>query len=638
MKRKAFLLVLILLIVPCIAWADIMAECTRGCEDRDANRSVNLILRRAGDAPVTITWRSPKDPAEGDRIILFYAGNPSMQDAIPRRTPLVFRKEGNEWRASAEFSGAELGRGTFLTVVTSRPRNGSESPDGENEEVLDWRAFRLLTIDEKTKKEQGPKPGSAWSVTITPALLQAQSGHGLLPPFEGGDQRPWWSFVELEGNVTDLDLDGDFAGIPGIGIQVSTPWHTRDGEDWKQKIREKLTGVEGHKVRFGDLEWFERPDREADLGSKVTTIFLRHYYTVITMYTNASVKSFNKQEVGASHWFLNPTYFSHETSARLKHTDEPRFWASYSRREYSADKRLLAILQRQVKEQGRVPGLLGVQVDTGDGGEPTYTVGFYAQVRPWEIPGQESKTKKFRAGLVGVDVVAARGGIGGLVTQGSAGESSLEQVWCKVIRCNDQGHRLDLDKPPDGYQVTQALAFLGTHSGNLPIFQEAPTLAEKGVPELIPDAVNLPSKARFGINAKLRAGALLQEASWGHMKNVVPINTYAQFIVKLTVAMFPDTHLITNDDAILPNPAEFEAKIMVPPLTGILAWIKKHMVLAVLGAVAAIALPILIFVPGGLAILKSALDIFTKIVSVILQLVEKVLEKISDMVKGKKGK
>lgn len=42
MKRRSFLLVLILLVVPCIPWADLMVECTHGCEDCDANRSVNL--------------------------------------------------------------------------------------------------------------------------------------------------------------------------------------------------------------------------------------------------------------------------------------------------------------------------------------------------------------------------------------------------------------------------------------------------------------------------------------------------------------------------------------------------------------------------------------------------------------------
>ena len=351
------------------------------------------------------------------------------------------------------------------------------------------------------------------------------------------------------------------------------------------------------------------------------------------------MKSFDDKEVGANKWFLSPTYFSHETSARLKHTDDPRFWASYSQREYSADQRLLSMLHRHVARVGTVPGLGMVQQDDGDGGAATYTAGFYATVHPWESPAGQGNTR-VSAGFIGLDVVAARAGIGGLVTEGSAGTSSLERIWCQVIRCGTSGHALDLDKPPSGYEVTQPVASLATLSGELPMIQEPPELAEKGVPseaQGIPDALPaLPTSVRFGMSANLRSGALLQEGSWGYMKNVVPINTYAQFVVKMTVAMVPNTDMVTSDEQIMPLPVEFGTSMAVPKPTGFWAWLSEYPILWIAALTGGVAL-LLVFVPGGITVVRSIMGVVTQALQLIVDIIALLLKKLAALVHRKPG-
>lgn len=111
MRIKHFFLVLVVLLAsPVTVYADLTVDCSSGCEERGGNLSVNLILRATENKSVTLLWRSSVDPTEsGQRTILFYAGNPSVQDTIPRR-PLVFSKNGNEWQASATFTEATWAR------------------------------------------------------------------------------------------------------------------------------------------------------------------------------------------------------------------------------------------------------------------------------------------------------------------------------------------------------------------------------------------------------------------------------------------------------------------------------------------------------------------------------------------------
>jgi hypothetical protein len=624
--------------------ADLQVSCG-GCEPSGENRSLNLLLRRDRSVPITLTWSSATDPGAGKRTLLLYAGNPVQGDALQRRGELGFRSEGGAWKASADFRAEELGGGTFLAVVTSRPRGEGERADGENETIVDWRAFRLLTEEERKRKEAGPKAGSGWSVDVVPALLKAQSGHGDLPRNLGGDPAVWWSLSEAEGNTADLDLDGEDTGLPGIGVQVSSPWHSRAGEDWKAKVLEGLKGVEGHEVHFGGLEWIERPDREVTLSDS-RKLFLRSYYTVVTLHTAASVRSFDPKEVGSEvsillRPFIDPTYFSHETTARLRHPKDPRFWASYSRRELGADRRLLGMLQRQLDDGGRVPGIAGFQRDDGDGGEATYSVGFLAQVRPWDEPGSwfDPRKQRPRAGLVAVDIVAARAGVGGLATHGSgAASSALGRAWCKVVRCGASGDSIDLDRPPDGYDTTQVVASLGTLSGSVPLLQEVPRIAERDVPAagqpaaperpiLRVDPVALPEKARFAVTAHLRAGALLQKGSWGYVKNVVPIDAYAQLVVKLTVAMFPGAPMVDAGEATIPSDRELQKDILVPVWKGFWAWVMEHALGLGLSAALLAVVVVLALVPGGLGVLRAAVGVVTKLLQAVLEAVGRAIDR-----------
>jgi hypothetical protein len=598
--RPGWILLVLLAARGSAAAQDLAVRCERGCGDPGLNRSLNLLLRQDAAQPITMAWETSRDPAADGRQVILYAGNPEGQDRIPARGRLEFREQGGTWRATRDFEPAELGRGTFLTVVTARPKNAGEDPDGSNERILDWRAFRLLTVAEARARVHGPDPPNGFSISVTPALLQARTGHGNLPRSQNADATVWWSLLGSEGNTTDLDLDGDNNGIPGLGVQVSTPWETRGGQDWKSGVLDHLAGVDGHTIRFDGFEWHEAPDRTVTLDG-IGDVKLKPYYTAITLHTTASVRSFSKDEVGGA----SALSFSHETSAPLKNPDDPRFWASYSRRDYGADPRLLAMLQRQIQSQGSVPGLVGVQGIGGDGGTPTYTVGFYVAVRPWEEP---PAGRRFRAGIVGVDVVAARAGVGGLSSRGSGGAGTIGDVWCRVVRCGENNRPLDLDRPPDGYRGASATASLQTIPGNLPLIDGDPEIAEKGlVRSVLP---NLPTRARFGVSAGLRAGALMREGWFGSVKDVVPIDTYAQFVAKITVAMFPDVPVIADTDVTIPSRADLAKEITVPEPRP--SWWRRHPLAALIGGLVGLAALVAI-VPGGLTLLRSVFGLVVKL-------------------------
>ncbi|GEM_PF-5290586 len=656
-----------LILVPClsVAQAELRVGCIQGCESSGENQSVNLLLRKTESVPVVIRWTTNENPQTEGRIVTLYAGNPAMQEAIADRGKLTFTATKNgEWEATRQFAASELGRGTFLAVVTQRTKESEQDASGEDEEILDWHAFRLLTTAEQGRKEQGVPPGDSWSVSVSPGLLQASSGHGVLPPARGGDKQAWWSLAEMEGNTSNLDLDGEESGIPGLTIQVSTPWHSSATEGLKDMLREKVAGVTGHQVRFGDLEWREQPDRTVTLGAdkRLCDIDIRYYYTVVTLFTNATVKSFDEKEVGANSWFTSPTYFSHETSARLAHTDDPRFWASYSKREYSADPRMLRILQHHVKRFRTVPGLSTIQQDDGDGGGATYTAGFSATVRPWERPAGRETTRG-GAGFISLDVVAVRKGIGRLVTEGSAGTSS---AWCQVIGCGDSGHGLDLDKPPSGYQVTQPQASLATLPGNLPMIQEAAVLSDRGIlsaahkgakgtlalsERALPPAAcggaqetpdetpRFPKRVRFGVSANLRSGALLQNESWpsNHIKNIVPINTYAQFVVKMTVAMGPNAAMFTNDEMHMPVSGDMGTSSAAPKPADWWAWLTEHMWVVALAGGGLLVTSILVFVPGGITLVRSIMGVLTQALQLLVDVFALLFKKLAALVHRKPG-
>lgn len=71
--------------------------------------------------------------------------------------------------------------------------------------------------------------------------------------------------------------------------------------------------------------------------------------------------------------------------------------------------------------------------------------------------------------------------------------------------------------------------------------------------------VDLPAAGRFGLIARLRAGAILEDDWFNHVRRVVPVDSYAQFAVKLTVLMVPGTLAVNPTEAHFPGAPEFES-------------------------------------------------------------------------------
>lgn len=560
------------------AAATFTVECAQGCLPRGNEATPGVLFRADESGGITLRWRTAEDPAPRQETIRLYAGNPAHQDAIPDRGPLAFAHANGAWQATHSLAAAELGSGTLLTILV-RQRDGEEA-------ILDWRPHRLLTSAERERREAEPAPSGAWSIDVRPTALQVASGRGELPRSPGGEGLVWWSLAEAGTDTSDLDADGEHNGVPGLGVQVSSAWHAAAGQDWKAAVLERLGGVRGHEVHFEDLHWIERPDRALELGEDSARVFLRHYYTIVTLHTAASIRTFDAKDVGGGGLLSDPTYFSHETSARLKHTRDARFWASYSSREYGADRRLLRLLEKQ--SRNGIAGLGNVQTDDGDGGSAVYRVGWTARVRPWDEPGAGARR---RAGFVGVDVVAARRGYGSVVTQGSAADTALERALCQVVRCGQEGGALDLDKPPAGYDVAQPSASLGTLPGTVTLLEGKPRFVQRGVP-------NLPELTRFALAAHLRAGALIRKGHWGHARNVVPIDSYAQFVLKLTVTMPPDAAVVTSDDPILPRAKDLVIATPLPRPGGFIQWIKERLAGFASLAILVVVLLLVLFVPG----------------------------------------
>ncbi len=246
--------------------AEMRVECVQGCLFTSANQSVNLLLRSADSDAVTIRWTSTDNPQADGSIVTLYADNPVRQaEAISQRGKLIFTATGEgDWEATRQFSGAELGGGTFLAVVTQRPKDSTWEPSGSNEVILHWRAFRLLTAKSLKEKQAKVSPGSAWGVVVEPWLVRATSGTRFLPPAQGQDKPVWWSIADMEGDTSDLDLDGEASGIPGLSIQRSTVWHTtKDQHNWIDALKERLPKLMGHQIRFEDLK--PTPSKPQDL-------------------------------------------------------------------------------------------------------------------------------------------------------------------------------------------------------------------------------------------------------------------------------------------------------------------------------------------------------------------------------------
>jgi hypothetical protein len=637
---EAFVAGMTLAVVAAPAQVHVEVHCTDGCDLTEGDATVNLLMRRDPHQPLTLTWQAERRPAPAGDPLILYSGNPEVQAVLARRV-LSKEKEIESprgWAVSVDLTAAELGAGgTFLGVLTTRRGSDKDTADGFNETILDWRGFRLLTPTDLERRVRGPDAGSAWGITVTPALLQVDSGHGAFPRSGGDEKRPWLSFADLEGSHVRIDLDGEANGSPGLDIQVSTPWESGGNAPTPvDTIRGLWTGVEGHQVRFGDsLEWHENATRAVSFGD-AKPVYLKTYYTLVTIHSIAKVRRLAIADVGSDvPWYgkligVRPDYFAHETSAKLRHPPHPFFWASYSRRELGADPRLLGMLRRAVESGQPPPGLPAQVQDDGDGGESHYTVGFLVQVRPWEEAEPAAKQKKFKAGLVAVDVLAARAGVGGAVTHGSAADAGLQKVWCKVVGCGREGGQaIDLDKPPEGYRVSAPSAQLETIPGNVALETSVPRTASRGFGDpdakLRPDPILFPEKARFALSARMRAGALVQDERLDYARNVVPIDTYAQFIVRVTAAMVEDK-VVAQRDRILVSPAVLGLHITMPPgIQSFWNWVASHML--GIGLVALLAVPLaVLLVPGGPALIATVAGAVTSAARLVLAAVRRGLD------------
>ncbi|MCB9742592.1 MAG: hypothetical protein H6740_08335 [Alphaproteobacteria bacterium] len=607
----SLLLTALTLLLPSTALAQgAQAECLLGCS-AGADYSADAWMLTQEEGPITVRFRLAFDPAEQKRTIKLYAGNPRQKAALTAYGPLEFSQDGTRYFASWQFSAQELGTESFILVLVSENRFGRDP------ELLLWRPVRIVTPGELAQQTSPPDPSTRWELDLRPWVLRAQTPAGALPR-STGEETTWWSLAGQE-SWTDLDLDGETSGLPGVGVQVSQPWPADAGSgDWKRDILDRAQGVEGHTVQFEDMQWTQQPDRvvEVSPSREGLTVRLVSYYASVSLWTNAQSREITAEEAGA---LGNKTYFAHETSAKLRNPDDPRFWSGYSRRDLSADPELLELLAKQLSDGRAVPGLPDIARGSGDLGDSEFQVGFYAQLNRW-IPPADLSEVTVTPGIVAVDVVAARKGIGAPVTSGSAGQSDAQRQLAELMGGDGEARTLDLDAPPEGYFISPALAALGTRVGNVPLFQGKPRTAqrnplaglaaqfaiEQATAQAVDQAVEtaasqepaliFPGAARFVLSSTFRAGALMQEGpfmSQGKPKSMTPINGYTQYILKLTVAMEYEDRLVTSSEVLIPTKDSFSAETNIaekPPnlmervsgALGIPAWVIGLVVLGVL--------------------------------------------------------
>lgn len=588
-----------------MAQADFQVTCSKGCVDiPDRDRTLNLLLIEDSASAITLTWQKTTAPAERTDYRL-YAGNPAQTDALSDLGALDFAAADSGWSASREFSLERLGRGSFIAALIAE-RRGDES-------IAYWQAFRLQRLSQSLADAEGVPFSGNLSLEIIPEFIQVSSGHGELPKHVGGNDKVWWqipaSVVPLSVTV---DMDGDRTGVPPLTITHSAIWQS-EGNDWKQSLQEKLQGVAGHFIDFDELEFSQSADRSVDVGGETGTVHLKHYYGAITLFTTARTRDFSAQDLGKSG---SRKYFSHETTADLNQADEdPRLWSSYSRREYSADPRLLRLIAKSQKRSGSVPGLGFVQTADGDGGGATYSVAFKVRVSPWSVPASSAT---FKAGFVHIDVVASRTGFGSVDTRNELEGSGL----CKLIPCLPGETTINLNSPPDGYVVAHPVAVHGSQSGTATIFTEQPLVAARNFDPSEP-GLDFPRVARFGLASHLRAGALIQEKRGLFSRRplqVVPINSYAQYVLKYTVAMVPNTVIVASDESIIPDLDEFDTIAPVPPPPkGWLQGLIDSLGAPLVGLLALVVL--IVLAPSVLVLLRSLTKLLVAIIDSISAMV-----------------
>lgn len=538
---------------------------------------------------------------------LVLAGNPERAIALDARALLT------DGRTTIPVGAEELGGGTFLVVIR-------EQKNGKPGDIVHWQPFRVATLAEVEERLLPPQAATRFELDVRPWVLRADSPSlGELPRSQSRSTA-WWSLV-FEDSTVDLDLDGKSAGVPGVTIVTSSPWAAGDGDD-STSLKERfsdlgLTGLQGHEVRFESLEWVEQADREIEVDEGLR-LALRHYYFAVTMHTQASVQPISATNIGKAR---KKRFFAHETSADLRPPNHPVFWASYAVRDFGRDTGLLNQLGKQVKAGNFPSGLGKVDTTNGDGGAATFETGMYLQLSPW-LPGEDEGV--VQKGIVAVDVVASRPGIGIPKTRGAAGKTALGKMLSKMLTGpSNKANTLDLGAPPEGYTISETVAAVQTVPGNLPLLDDPvmrfldedqpfdvysplfPVDTKRSEATEKTRLDEFPETALVSLGAKLQAGSLIRMdavvANARRPKAMIPVDAYAQWIVKVTVAMGIDDQVFVSDEAIIVSDEDLQPEIsVVPPKPGVLDRLSALLGLGKGMMVFLIVLVVVIVLAGGI--------------------------------------
>lgn len=516
--------------------AGLEARCIRGC--LPGGDETPALLYHAEGRDIELEWTSEEDPGE----VLLLAGDPMDSEKLSERGVLTFSREDGLWRARVEVSAEELLGGTFVTALLAG--------EGRARRILHWRVWRPLTPPELARQAEAPQPWDGWELGLAPAMLRIETGGRSLPVgARAGKLDPWWA-PPTGDPWTDLDLDGASNGAPGVGVAISPVWASRaDDPGWMQEVARAL-GAGGRDVAFEDLAWTEVPARsvEAQLGQAVE---IRAYYAAVTVHTQASGRAVDRDALRGWAWRCGEACFSHETSAVLKVPDELPLWSGYSPREHTQDPELLALMQRQMDEEGGVPGLDVIRRGDGDGGATRVDLGLVAAIQPWA--GQEEESPR----ILGVDVVGSRAGIGEIQSDQRETLPTLPRLFAGIFG-GGEAREVDLADLPEGWSAWGASARVLSQPGLLRPIDEV-ALAQKG----LGSGVEIGGQ-RVVVSTELRAGALVRRGSFGRSDALVPVNAFAQVVLRVTVAS-PRALVVDVAPERLPGEESEGGKVDLPP-------------------------------------------------------------------------
>jgi hypothetical protein len=596
---RSFLVPGAALLLPALSLAAVSVDCAEGCRPVTAcagNATPYLFCLADRSSDVKLTWRVDTPLTEGQSLQV-YAGNPARSAGIPVRS-ITFTADQGAQVGSLTLKSDEVGIGALLLVTTLKSR--------DRESILSWLPYRTSTEAETRESLGGTPPAGSWSVDVVPAFVQVSAAWRELPRTRDSRTRTWLSLTSDPMLATDADLDGSVAGVPGLVMQVSAPWHAR--EDWKSKLQEFLKIPEKHAVKFESLHWEEKPDRVIEGIPGAGPISLRNYYTVVTLFTNASTATYAARDMGLSG---NNRYFAHETSAALKQVDHPLLWASYAQNDYSSDNHLLKLLQEHVQNNGPSLELGPVQRVNGDGGPAVYRAAFKIRVRPWS-DDTTGAIPQPTAGIVGVDVLAVRTGMGSIKVPASNATGVQSESMCSLFNCgNDDGlASIDFNKPPKGWEVSPPQSSALSLSNQIPLLDGIRSVAERDPDSTSGVLPKFPATAEFALAVSLQSGALVRRGGFlgRRVDGIVPINSYAQYIVRFAVATFPGQEMVTTDTVVLPSADQIGVKTITPKKKSVSDWIKDWVRenLALSGVLLLAAFLVVLFLVPGFRSLVSA--------------------------------